>query len=228
MRTAMLFVAVLASAGCLRKTEYKCSVSTECGTGGTCEAVGYCSFADTMCMSGRRFGEFSGDTYSGQCVGGDQPMIDAGTDGQMQQMDTMMASCPAGYAALTGGTTGHQYRVIAAAAAWGSQLTDCDNDEAGTKTYLAIPNDQGELTAILAAASASSWVGVEDAAPDDENFVDVKGQAYPTNNGLWQTGEPNDMPSSGGGAAECVFGAAGKLSDEKCLSTYAAVCECEP
>src|SRR5262249_5965098 len=39
-----------------------------CGAAGTCEANGFCSFPDSSCSSGRRYGELGG-TSAGQCVG---------------------------------------------------------------------------------------------------------------------------------------------------------------
>ena len=63
---ACFYVVVLLSAGCLRATEYHCTSSDQCGTGGTCEASGYCSFADSSC--GQRYGAQAGP-YANQCVG---------------------------------------------------------------------------------------------------------------------------------------------------------------
>lgn len=53
---------------------FGCQESTQCGDGGVCEAVGYCSFPDDDCASGRRFGELAGD-FAGMCV-----LPDDGTD----------------------------------------------------------------------------------------------------------------------------------------------------
>jgi hypothetical protein len=62
-------LAIAGSAGCLKTTAFHCASSTDCGAGGTCELVGYCSFADSSCSGGRRFGDLSG-SYAKQCVGG--------------------------------------------------------------------------------------------------------------------------------------------------------------
>lgn len=221
-----------ATAGCLRTTSYKCSSSDQCGAGGVCEDTGYCSFTDPECADGRRYAEYSG-TYSSKCVGevivdGDGG-VDAPDDGNMP--DVPQGNCPSTYAALSG-ASGRLYRVITGAAAWNAQRTACAGD--GANTYLAIPDTQAELTAIVTAANGTVWVGVEDGNSDDEMFVTVQNAtAYPTNNGLWDTSEPDDAPEQGGGpqTAECVSAStanSGKLSDDRCTETYAAVCECEP
>jgi hypothetical protein len=73
--TALAGVLVLAAgaigvfgAGCLKRPSFQCAIADECGTGGACEADGFCSFADGACASGRRYGEHSGPN-AGQCVG---------------------------------------------------------------------------------------------------------------------------------------------------------------
>lgn len=67
-------------ASCLRSTAFRCSDDTGClhgATQGRCEASGFCSFPDTRCESGQRFGESGPE--AGQCVG-PEPEIDAGPD----------------------------------------------------------------------------------------------------------------------------------------------------
>lgn len=221
-----------ATAGCLRTTSYKCSSSDQCGAGGACEDTGYCSFADPECADGRRYAEYSG-TYSNKCVGEVIVDGDGGVDGpdDGNMTDVPQGNCPTTYSALNG-ASGRLYRVITGPASWTTQRTACAGD--GANTYLAIPDTQAELTAIVTAANATIWVGVEDAGADDNMFVTVQNAtAYPTNNGLWATSEPDDMPEQGGGpnTAECVSAGtadSGKLSDDRCTETYAAVCECEP
>jgi hypothetical protein len=73
---------IVCATGCLRTTQYRCATDTECGGGGTCESVGYCSFTDSSCADGRRFGDLSGP-YANTCVGGgggDDAGIDAPID----------------------------------------------------------------------------------------------------------------------------------------------------
>jgi len=62
-------VVVLLLAGCAtRKTAFNCTTSDQCGAG-TCEATGYCSFADSACVgTQRRYGEFSAPALALQCV----------------------------------------------------------------------------------------------------------------------------------------------------------------
>jgi hypothetical protein len=82
VRVRALAIALVAAAaplvlgGCYKFTSFTCGSDTDCGTGGTCEAVGYCSFPDPTCAGGR-FGEYSGP-YANQCVGATS--IDAAID----------------------------------------------------------------------------------------------------------------------------------------------------
>jgi len=76
MRSAIIVVAIAASAGCLRQTEFRCTATAQCSRG-MCESTGYCSFDDSTCSSGRRYGDLSGP-FANQCVllddgGGDTP-----------------------------------------------------------------------------------------------------------------------------------------------------------
>ncbi len=77
MRNILFTIALATSAGCLRQTAFHCDVDTDCGSG-TCEVVGYCSFADSACEDGRRYGELSGP-HAGRCVG-ETDMPDASVD----------------------------------------------------------------------------------------------------------------------------------------------------
>ena len=68
-----LAIVVALASGCLRSNgSFHCASRSDCeanGVPGTCEAVGYCSFADGTCPTGARFGGLSGP-YAGQCVAG--------------------------------------------------------------------------------------------------------------------------------------------------------------
>src|SRR5690242_4484989 len=57
---------------------FSCDSDSQCGAGGMCELGHghFCSFPDSACQSGRRFGELAGG-QSHQCVGAE---IDAGID----------------------------------------------------------------------------------------------------------------------------------------------------
>ena len=66
MRAVLL--SCLVAAGCVDVgTAFKCSSSSQCGAG-HCEATGFCSFDDSGCASGRRYGELVGDGLAGLCV----------------------------------------------------------------------------------------------------------------------------------------------------------------
>ena len=64
--------------------DFACTEDLQCGASGRC-SDGFCSFADTSCDSGFRYGELSGP-QSGQCVGVEQAS-DAGV------ADTLSGTC---------------------------------------------------------------------------------------------------------------------------------------
>jgi hypothetical protein len=223
-----LFVVALLATGCLPKTEYKCSVNGDCTAGGSiCEPTGYCSFADTSCASGQRYGELSG-TYANQCVdgaGGDAGVdVDAGVDAPPDAPPAV--NCPASYSTMVGT---HYYRTIMAAATWQAQRAACAAD--GANTYLAVPDDQAELTGIVMAGGvARVWVGIDDQTTEG-TYATVRGGTVPAISPLWAAGEPNDNPLAGAGRGDCVVAlttTGARIADELCTRTYPAVCECEP
>jgi hypothetical protein len=75
MRTRVIAIlAAVVVAGCSPRQEaFICSgnPSSACGPTGACEANGFCSFPDSTCSSGRRYGDLGGPT--GQCTGGELP-----------------------------------------------------------------------------------------------------------------------------------------------------------
>ena len=73
MRLAAL---LLVAAGCAPDIVYPSSGEGECGAG-SCEAPGYCAFADTGCASGLRFGELAPEGVASRCVGESTPLPDA-------------------------------------------------------------------------------------------------------------------------------------------------------
>ena len=232
MKKVLAIVIALAGAGCLRTTTYKCSSNAMCtGTGGTCEITGFCSFTDADCAEGRRYGDLAGK-YSNTCVG-DLPIdIDSGVviDGPPNDgtgVDVPVSNCPGSYTAISG--QAHRYRVITSQAVYATQKAACDAD--GSTTYLAIPDDQAELTAILTAATANAWIGIDDLLTEG-SFVTARDVAFSSSSPLWDSGEPDDTKESGGGAnnGECVAGFTNnqRLSDDRCDNSYVAVCECDP
>jgi len=59
---------------------FSCTDDNSCGAGGKCEPdTSLCSFADTSCPSGRKYGDLAGG-QSGKCVDGGGPPLDAGLD----------------------------------------------------------------------------------------------------------------------------------------------------
>lgn len=209
----------LGSAGCLRGTEYRCSSNTECGTGGTCESVGFCSFLDSTCSSGERFGDSAG-ALANQCTG--TTGIDGGpTDGPDAPMiDAPATGCPGNYAAITGGQATHRYRLLASANA-DSLLAMCVATT--TSAYLAIPDDLAELQALATlSGQARFWVGITDKATEG-TFLTSKGTVPPFL--PWQGGAPN-----GGNQEDCVEGitATSEIFNERCNQSRVGICECEP
>lgn len=77
---------------------FHCDTTDQCA-GGTCEPEGFCSFPDSSCPSGKRFGELGG-SLAGTCVGAtptdgavDMESDDAPTDTPIDvPMDTTMAA----------------------------------------------------------------------------------------------------------------------------------------
>jgi hypothetical protein len=70
----MIALTMLAQPACLSPAAYECTDDVSCGTSGVCEASNFCSFPDSVCMSGRRYGEHAG-AASRQCVD-DEPIGD--------------------------------------------------------------------------------------------------------------------------------------------------------
>lgn len=81
-------VVLWALSGCASVNAYVCAESSQCtfqGAAGVCEPNGACSFPDSSCASGRRYGEFSGE-LGDVCVGAegvtddDRDGVDDGRD----------------------------------------------------------------------------------------------------------------------------------------------------
>jgi len=227
MRGSWLIVVAVAvgSAACLRGTEYRCSSNTECGTGGTCESVGFCSFTDPNCPSGERFGDSAG-ALANQCTGStgqDGGPIDSPTiDGPMIDAP-ITVGCPGNYATIAGGQGTHRYRLVVGTANWDQQRAFCVATT--SSAYLAIPDDLGELQALATLAGvARFWVGITDQATEN-TWLTTKGGAAATFL-PWVTGAPDDQNPG----EDCVEGvtATSQINDERCNTQYVAVCECEP
>ena len=196
-----LLVAAALSSGCLRDTTFHCTDDPQCGPDGKCEPVGFCSFPDTGCASGRRFGSLSGGSAD-QCV-------EMGSNG----------NCPSDY--MAAGDQGHVYK-LQSNANWDEHQANCSS-EGG---YLAIPDDATEQQAILDIAGGNTiWIGVDDMASEGD-YVTVKG--VPATYLPWAPGEPNNSGGPGSGPANCEQLQDDGFHDFRCNNDAPAVCECEP
>ncbi len=218
-------------AGCLRKTEYRCADDSSCGAGGACETTGYCSFPDPNCQSGRSYGTSAG-THAGACTEGiinPNPDGDVTDDGEETPMDATDvdappgAVCPAGYAAITNGQAGHQYKVLTSGQDWAVQEAAC---QATTlKAHLAVPDVDTELQAMDALIGANQiyWVGISD-LDTEMTWKTVLGgtQTYLP----WLAPAPDDQNPG----EDCVAAISNthQFNDEKCNNNRPAICECAP
>jgi len=82
-------LALVCLAGCSLGDSYHCARDSQCvsgGTSGTCEASGYCSFADASCSGGRRYGKWAPAPLGSACVppGGDLGASDGACGGDLE------------------------------------------------------------------------------------------------------------------------------------------------
>ena len=225
MRT-LLFIFVIANAGCLRKTEFQCADDNACGASGRCETNGFCSFPDADCASGRAYDQSAGD-LAGKCVGGGT-VGDGGPDMNMPPTDGSMtdmppAGCPGGYNALTGGQSGHLYKLIPGTEAWATQESACQLTS--SSSHLAVPDDQNELNALDGLAATNYWLGITDSATEGtwRTVLNTTQTFLP-----WQPPAPdNNAPGQG---EDCVEGlpTTNTINDRRCMDKLPAVCECAP
>jgi hypothetical protein len=221
MRALMMlfvFVAVL-TAGCLRTTEFRCASGSECGAGGICEPVGFCSVPNAECPgTGRSYGDSAGQGLSNTCVpaGGPGPGIDAGVDAP--PIDGMTnTGCPSGYNPING--SAHRYKLLSDVS-WDEAKTMCDLTSKAA--YLAVPDDATELANLATVATPRFWVGIDDKATPNA-FVTQKG--VPATFKPWGSGEPDNTPPG----QDCVDAISGtQIATDKCSTRQDAVCECEP
>jgi hypothetical protein len=70
LTAALALTAPWSVLGCSDDPSDRCTWSAQCssdGETGVCEPTGYCSFYDGSCLTGRRYGAYSG-LYAGACV----------------------------------------------------------------------------------------------------------------------------------------------------------------
>lgn len=75
-------VAALVLVGCTSEGEYACSDASMCvvaGVAGQCQSTGFCSFPDTTCPTGQRYGEYARAGLAYDCVPADTAGTDAGS-----------------------------------------------------------------------------------------------------------------------------------------------------
>lgn len=220
MRTIVIvFVsAAVLTAGCLRSTAFRCTDNSDCGAGGVCERVGFCSVPNANCPgSGRSYGDSAGQGLSNTCVP-PGPGVDAGIDASVDaSIDVMPTRCPSGYAAVA--SSPHLYKALSDVT-WDEAATMCK--QTSQAAYLAIPDDATELANLATVASPPFGIGIDDKANQGEWMTQksVLATFLP-----WAPGQPPSM----GPQNECVDAiSATQIATEKCGNRHAAVCECEP
>lgn len=125
---------------------FGCQDSAQCGDGGICETVGYCSFADDDCPSGRRFGELAGD-FAGMCV-----LPDDGTD-----TDPTATTGP-----TTGDTTGSPDST-------GEPVTTTPLDDSGSSTGAPAATETGSDSGSSTTAAGSTSDATSDTSSDSSS-----------------------------------------------------------
>lgn len=170
---AIAIAALALTAACLPKS-YNCSSNASCGAG-VCEATGFCSYADTACADGRRYGDLSG-SLSGQCVtpgneGSDGGPVDTprGSDGRMadtRMPDAPVAFCDTSDTALVG--------------CWEFEgnLNDASgNANNGVGTAVTFGTGETGMAAVLGAAS---HIAVADSASLTPTQITIEGWVNPS------------------------------------------------
>jgi hypothetical protein len=238
---ALLFCLLAASPlACLKSNAFTCATDTACtGPGGRCEADGLCSINSSSCSSGREYDKSAG-SKAGDCIGegsGDDGGID---DNQVSEGGVDMGidgpqGCPADFETITGGQTGHKYKVISNTNTWSNQQNaQC----AAVGTYMFIANATAELAAVRVFAAAGGVGEVWHGAADQEGvplgategtFVDVLTNQYATNCINQDCAGPGGITVAGNKNPEdCTLTKDDTSMDVKaCNENHATVCECE-
>lgn len=91
----------LAVVACGPPPVFTCQTDASCGEEGRCEPIGYCSFPDADCASGRRYGALASGKLANECVG-----EDVGTgEGSTMPMETTLVSISEGGSTTVPATT---------------------------------------------------------------------------------------------------------------------------
>lgn len=223
LATTLAATALAATSACLRHAEFQCLRDGECGTGGVCESVGYCSVPDPACGTGRSFSDSAGLGLSNTCVPagdpgpgpGSGPGPGAGPDAGLADAPIDGAPCP-GFAPIAG--SAHTYKALANVS-WDEAVNQCG---AGGAAYLAVPDDATELGNLATLVAAPLWVGIDD-KENHGTFVTQKG--LPASFLPWAEDQPDQDPP----AKECVEAVSStQIATGRCGTKRTAVCECEP
>jgi len=139
-------------------------------------------------------------------------------DGSDVPPDGVSPRCPPNFAPLSSGSA-HVYLPIAVADDYASHVQSCMNE--GPGIYLAIPDDQAELDAMVNFAGGFSfWIGIDDRL-NEGVFVTTKNQPamfLPFASGEGQTSTEDCVDVQPGGL----------FADDDCAAALPAACECEP
>jgi hypothetical protein len=192
-------VLVAFASACRFEEPFACSADAQCGAGGRCEAVGYCSFPDSACSAGRRFDELAPGELASECV------------------ETVL-QCPSTYA-VSFAATSSRYR-LAPPASWTAARADCADD--GMFAHLAVIESDAERLELAAMIADDVWIGFSDRELEG-SFRWVTGS--PSTFTMWSAGQPEDSD----GTEDCVEqkGLSRLWFDQPCDELLAYACECD-
>jgi hypothetical protein len=203
----LLIAALLA--GCKVSRTFECAMDTDCGGGGACETTHFCSFVDGSCGSGRRYDEYAGGGFAGDCVGATAG--DGGIDAPIQA-----PGCPVGY--FKYGTLASGYRVVSAQANWLAAETDCENDGTGTHLIFVDNSTENDATERDMIGEATFWSGANDRITEGTYKTTAN---QPQTFLPWKSGEPD------GAAEDCINVDETDFLDDDCNQSHAFICECD-
>lgn len=169
---AILAIALIAG-GCLKSAAFSCAEAADCqrgGESGVCESTGFCSFADSSCADGRRYGELSGP-FAGQCVGGTPtPDGPAGVD------DAPDANIPPGVFCDAANEP-----ALVACWEFENDLLDGSGDgNTGTSTGASAVTFVAGQTGLAADLTATTHISVADSASLTPTSITIEGWIAPT------------------------------------------------
>ncbi len=235
---SLLVIACLCSANCRVTGTFTCEADAECrarGAVGRCELDrGVCSFEDSTCASGFRYGESAGDSLASECVP-DPALADAGSDGDANTFDP--STCPAAYNGVLTGYPNAKYVMLQPTGAdegrFVQQAARCEQGLPGA-THAVIVDSAAKAAALATFVGQTPvrvWIGLvqsSDATAVDADWITFAG--LPVDASLWATAqmEPNDANSSETDHAEQAGAfSSSRLYDLPAEQPLAIVCECD-